>query len=159
MARMHHPVEVAASVEQVWLQLQHAETWNGLSGIANITNVAGTETALSSFDFTATVAGTPRPGRAIVKRADVNQHLDLSIEQKDMALRIVMNLEASETGTNLLIGLEAEPKSFMVRLAWGAIIASVETGFPAEAESFGGRMEQAIKDKAPPPPPSPRPTQ
>ena len=156
MARMHHPVEIAANVEQVWLQLQQAETWNGLSGIANITNVVGANTALSSFDFTATVAGTPRPGTAVVKRADVNEHLDVHIEQKDMALRIVMNLEGSETGTKLLIGLEAEPKSFMVRLAWGAIIASVETGFPAEAESFGKRMEQAINYEAPPPP-SPRP--
>ena len=155
MARMHHPVEIAAPVRAVWLELQKAQTWNGLSGIANITDVVETKELLSSFAFTATVAGAPRPGKAVVSRAAVDEHLDIKIEQKDMSLRIVMNLEPTHTGTKLLIGLEAEPKSFMVRLAWGAIIASVESGFPAEAESFAGRMELAINrvnDDRPPTP-------
>ncbi len=155
MARMHHPVEIAAPVRAVWLELQKAKTWNGLSGIANITDVVETKELLSSFAFTATVAGAPRPGKAVVRRADVDEHLDVDIQQKDMSLRIVMNLEPSEAGTRLLIGLEAEPKSFMVRLAWGAIIGSVESGFPAEAESFASRMELAISsnnDKPPAPP-------
>lgn len=142
---MEHYVEIDAPVHEVWVQLQDANTWNGLSGISNVTNVAMNEGTLMGFDFSAMIAGSARPGKAVVKRTHADKHLAVAVEHNDMDLRIVMGLEPIETGTKLGIGLEAEPKSFMVKMAWGAIIDGVERGFLGEVESFARRMEKAIE--------------
>jgi|GEM_PF-6619905 hypothetical protein len=145
MARTQHNVQVSATPEQVWAQLQKADIWSGLSGISAIKNATHTGDLLTGFDFSVTIAGTARPGRAEATKQVVNERMDLGVNQRDLDLHLSVRLEGATSATQLSVVLQAEPKSFMLKMAWGVVVGVVEAGFPGEVEEFGKRIAAAAQ--------------
>ena len=145
MARTQHNVQVSATLEQAWAQLQKADIWSGLSGISAIKNATHTSDLLTGFDFSVTIAGTGRPGRAEATKQVVNERMDLGVNQRDLDLHLSVRLEGATSATQMSVVLQAEPKSFMLKMAWGVVVGVVEAGFPGEVEKFGKRITAAAQ--------------
>lgn len=140
MASFTHAARTEASVEAAWAALQRGATWEGIGGVGNVTEVTHRGDDLSGFSFSVVLAGRPHPGVARVRRSEAPGLMEIGITSKDIEGAILTRLTADDGGTLVTVTLTAQPRTMLVRLAFGAISAAIQNGLPRQVEEFAARI-------------------
>ena len=140
MSSFTHSTTTTADLATTWAALQQGSTWEGLGGVEEVRNVVHDGDALRSFSFTAHAAGRDHPGEAMVRKSQEPDLLVLEISTRDLGGTITTRLAAIEEGTQITVTIAMQPKSMLVRLAFGAVQASVQNGMPRQVEAFAQRI-------------------
>ena len=140
MTSFTHTTTTKADLATTWAALQRGETWEGLGGVQEVRNVVHDHDALRSFSFTAHAAGRDHPGEALVRKSQEPDLLVLDISTRDLGGSITARLAAVDGGTQITVSIGMQPKSMLVRLAFGAVQASVQNGMPRQVEAFAERI-------------------
>lgn len=135
-----HSTTTTADLATTWAALQQGATWEGLGGVEEVRNIVHAGDALRSFSFTAHAAGRDHPGEAMVRKSHAPELLVLDIATRDLGGSITTRLSPVDDGTQITVTITLEPKSMLVRLAFGAVQASVQNGMPRQVEEFATRI-------------------
>ncbi len=140
MSAFSHTAVTSADPATTWAALQRGATWEGLGGVREVRNVVHDGQLLQSFSFTAHAAGRDHPGEAVVRESHAPESFVLDISTRDLQGTITTRLASAEDGTQITVTISMEPRSMLVRLAFGAVQASVRNGMPQQVEAFADRI-------------------
>lgn len=135
-----HATSVDAPMDVVWTALQEAGTWEGIAGIRGVHDVRHADGLLEGFAFHTEVGGMRFDGQATVARRQPPESLTLHLDSKDLGARLAVRLKPDGPATKLVVGAELEPRTLLVRMAFGAVEGSVRRGLPRETEAFAERL-------------------
>lgn len=140
MSSFSHSARTNTTPSAAWTALQSGQTWVGIGGVEDITNVIHAGDALRSFAFSVTIAGRPHPGSARVTRSEAPHLMEIAITSRDLEGAILTRLTPDGDGTMLTITLTVRPRTILVQLAFGAVAASIQNGLPRQVEQFAARL-------------------
>jgi len=134
-------VELDASVDECWPQLQKLETWNDVAGLQNLRdasydadgNLTGftfsVDTSLGHIDGTATVKGS-KPAMTITG------------QQKGLMIAITMVLGQAAEGSTATIEATAKATSFIAKPLAKTLNSLLDKGMGAEAAKIAARIHE-----------------
>lgn len=126
----------------MWTHLQRAEVWGAIAGADEVSDARhGPDGDLTSFAFVVSVAGKQYRGTASVQGNGTN-HMTTSIETSDLGGVIGVDLEPSGETTKIHVHLEAQSRSFLAGLAFGAITAAIGSGLPPRIDELARNLSE-----------------
>jgi len=133
-------VQLNASVDDAWVQLQRLETWEGVAGIENLRDAShDAEGDLSSFRFTIDTAVGRVDGRAKVDGESPT--MVIVGEQKGLAITISLTLRPDDDDRSLArIEANSKATSFLSKPLELALNALLDTGLDDEAAKIADRI-------------------
>lgn len=135
-----HAATAAAGPEDVWTALQEAGTWEGIAGIRGVRDMTHADGLLESFGFHTEIGGMRFDGTAKVVKRSPLEAMTLALDSKDMSARLAVRLKPDGASTKVVVGVDLEPKTVLVKLAFGAVEGAVRTGLPREVDAFAERL-------------------
>lgn len=127
-------------MDEVWAALQTAATWEGIAGIRGVHDVRHDGELLEAFAFHIDVAGMRFDGEATVASRRPSEAMTLRLESRDLGARLAVRLAPNGDRTTLAVGAELQPRSMLVKMAFGSVERSVRNGIPREVEAFATRL-------------------
>lgn len=140
MSSFTHSARTNANPPAAWATLQSGQTWVGIGGVQDITDVVHTGEALRSFGFSVIIAGRPHRGSARVTRSEAPHLMEIEITSRDLEGSILTRLIPDGDGTLITVTLTIRPRTMLVRLAFGAVAAAIQNGLPRQVEQFAAKL-------------------
>ncbi len=132
-------VDLVASVEDAWPQLQRLETWEGVAGIEDLRD--GKHDAdgnLQSFKFAMDTAVGRVDGKATVKSSKPG--MTITGEQKGLAITLMVVLRQAEVGSVAMIDASSKATSFLSKPLELALNALLDNAIDDEAAKIAERV-------------------
>lgn len=141
-ARFQHHATAVTDIETAWKWLQKPETWGGMTGVTDISNVARSGSgSLTSFEFVAVVGGRPHSGLATTIGADQPRAMSIRIQSNELDGTVAIVLTSpSEVEVLVAADLELNAKGFLASMFFSVITGVVGSGFPEQVEAFAARL-------------------
>lgn len=140
MSSFTHSAFTTASPPAAWSVLQSGQTWVGIGGVEDVTDVIHTGETLRSFTFSVAIGGRPHPGSARVTRSEAPHLMEIKITSRDLEGSILTRLTPDDDGTLITVTLTVHPRTMLVRLAFGAVAAAIQNGLPRQVEQFAAKL-------------------
>lgn len=137
-ATFTHQAVAAASTEEVWEQLQLAETWANIGPVEDvIESVSREDGQLESFVWTTTVAMKHYTGTAAVSDAIYGERMTLDLDASEVAGTLEAHLAPDGNGTTIVtVTLEVVSRGTLSTLFFPVVSEAVARGLPEQVDQF-----------------------
>lgn len=132
-------IELIASVDDAWPQLQQLATWEGVAGIEDL--VDGTHDAdgnLTGFRFSMDTAVGRVNGKATVEGA--KPAMTITGEQKGLAITLTVVLRQADVGCTAMIDASSKATSFLAKPLELGLNALLDNALDDEAAKIAQRV-------------------
>lgn len=132
-------IELVASVDDAWPQLQQLATWEGVAGIEDLED--GTHDAdgnLTGFRFAMDTAVGRVKGKATVKGS--KPAMTITGEQKGLAITLMIVLREADVGSTAMIDASSKATSFLAKPLELALNALLDNAIDDEAAKIAERV-------------------
>ncbi len=132
-------IELVASVDDAWPQLQQLATWEGVAGIEDLED--GTHDAdgnLTGFRFAMDTAVGRVNGKATVVGSKPG--MTITGEQKGLAITLMIVLREADVGSTAMIDASSKATSFLAKPLELALNALLDNAIDDEAAKIAERV-------------------
>ena len=132
-------VDLVASVDDAWPQLQELQTWDGVAGLENLCNEAhGADGNLQGFDFSIDTSVGRVNGNTTV--SSQKPAMTVTADQKGVAISLSIVLREAPVGSIAMVEASAKATSFMAKPLAKAINTLLDKGLAKEAAMLAERI-------------------
>ena len=140
-AAFSHTAVASASPEAAYASLQHADTWESIAGVDEVSDPRHDEEGrLLGYRFTVEVGGRRYPGTAVVTGSEPPHSMTVKIDTSEVAGDIRVRLASDDARTEVTVELAIASKGFLSTLVFPVISTAIGSGLEASVESFAGRL-------------------
>ncbi len=142
-ASFTHRVTVPRSADEIWDQLQVAETWSNIGPVEDVWDAEHTDDGhLQRYRWSTTVGPRSYRGRAKVIASEPGHLMRLDLDATEVVGTLTTRLaQNGDDATHLEVTLEVESRGTLSTLFFPVVSQAVGNGLPAQvnrfAESFG----------------------
>jgi hypothetical protein len=142
MATFTHKAVAKVSPDQVWRNLQRADSWGRIAGLTKVDSATFDDTGdLTGYRFSAPVAGTEYAGIATRSMHVPGRRMVMDVKSAQLDGSIAIDLDDMGFETVVTVRLSMEPKGFVTTMLFPAIAASVASEFNETVEKFVSSLE------------------
>lgn len=132
----------SVGVDAVWLKLDDARTWEGITGVDEVFDEVQDDTGrLSGFRFHSMAMGQRYTGNATPGPRDEGKSMTWNIKTPDLKGSVRVSLEAEGSETAVDVTMTAEPTSMMAKMGFPLITAAISNGFQESVDRFVEQLE------------------
>jgi len=141
--RFTHSVSVDTTPESAWQVLQQPETWGKIAGVERVYDARHSpDGVLRSYRFTVRAAGKAYEGTATTHDADAPTLMAVTIDTSEVIGTITVELAPTNPGgIDMTASLKMQARGILSALIFPLIAAAVGSGFAAQIDEIGTRME------------------
>lgn len=135
-----HQVSIPRSVDHVWAELNHAETWAHIGPVERVDDAQFDDDGLKSFRWSTSVGVRSFGGTAVRNEHADLERLGFALDAGEMTGSIHTELDGDDEATDLIVTLGIEARGILSTMFFTAIRDAVGRGLPAQVDSFAKRI-------------------
>ena len=142
-ASFTHRVTVPRTADEVWHQLQVAETWSNIGPVEEVWDAEHTaEGHLQRYRWSTSVGPRSYQGRAKVVGSEPGRLMRLDLDATEVAGTLTTRLSTNgDANTQLEVTLEIESRGTLSTLFFPVVSDAVGRGLPMQVERFAETFE------------------
>jgi hypothetical protein len=142
-ASFTHHVTVPRSADEIWEQLQVAETWSNIGPVEDVWDAEHAEDGqLQRYRWSTTVGPRSYRGRAKVVASEPAHLMRLDLDATEVVGTLTTRLSQNGTdATQLEVTLEIESRGTLSTLFFPVVSDAVGRGLPRQVEEFAAAFE------------------
>lgn len=142
-ASFTHQVTVPRSADEIWEQLQVAETWSNIGPVEDVWDAEHAEDGqLQRYRWSTTVGPRSYRGRAKVVASEPAHLMRLDLDATEVVGTLTTRLSQNGTdATQLEVTLEIESRGTLSTLFFPIVSDAVGRGLPRQVEEFAAAFE------------------
>jgi len=142
-ASFTHQVTVPRSADEIWEQLQVAETWSNIGPVEDVWDAEHAEDGqLQRYRWSTTVGPRSYRGRAKVVASEPAHLMRLDLDATEVVGTLTTRLSQNGTdATQLEVTLEIESRGTLSTLFFPVVSDAVGRGLPRQVEEFAAAFE------------------
>ena len=143
-AQFDHHATIAASVPEVWEQMQRPETWAGLGPIERIWDPKWEEGILCSFQWHAQAGPRKVDGVATTRQVLTDELMVIDLQGGGFNGLLTTELSANGDGTDAHVVLALATDDILLSLVFGVVADVIKRGLPEQVEQLAARVEAEV---------------
>ena len=142
-ASFTHQVTVSRPADEIWDQLQVAETWSNIGPVEEVWDAEHSDEGhLERYRWSTTVGPRSYRGRANVIASEPGHLMRLDLDATEVVGTLTTRLaENGDSATHLEVTLEIESRGMLSTMFFPIVSETVGRGLPMQVEGFAATFE------------------